>query len=346
MSRFVFALAALSAVSGVAAGDFPVKTPLALPTPTRAALPGIHALAAADPSLQACTTASEVVSYCNDIQPTGSALASCLCCYNGDGLMDPVYSSCENYIVTSLPSDTEDYEVLTTLLSYCSAASAEGFDCGSVASTPTTTGGGGGGAADKAACTSFASVYSSCSDSIDDFTDLPDAEAASCLCYKGGKYTTVFDDYLSSCGVWAKTGDPVDYDSTYLLFGHLSSLFPPSPFPPSPFPPTQLTPPAITRLQTFCELFTPTTTVAASETALPPACQSYESIFSSCSNKVAGWSTIDNADAASCLCYKNGKYTTAFDDAVSGCGVWAKTASPDIYTCKFFGGGGSQPRWQ
>lgn len=121
------------------------------------------------------------------------------------------------------------------------AASNEGFRCGGVAAATTTGsggatqtagntfpsatatnseavetfGGGGGGAAtaQPPACTSFASMYSSCDAHVAGFETMDDSQAASCLCYVNGKFTTALDDYISVCGLWAKTADPEEYES-------------------------------------------------------------------------------------------------------------------------------------
>ncbi|KAL1910130.1 hypothetical protein Sste5344_004042 [Sporothrix stenoceras] len=206
-------------------------------------LAGAHQLANIDPDQEACATAGDVVSYCVDYLPYDAAVtdsASCFCC-DAATFLAPVYSSCEDYIVASAPEYTEDY-----------SASNEGFRCGSVAAATTTGsggatqtggntfpsatatnseavetfGGGGGGAAtaQPPACTSFASMYSSCDANVRGFETMDDSQAASCLCYVNGKFTTALDDYISECGVWAKTADPEEYES-YVAIESFCELF-------------------------------------------------------------------------------------------------------------------------
>ncbi len=46
-----------------------------------------------------------------------------------------------------------------------------------------------------------------------------------------------------------------------------------------------------------------------------------------------GFTTMVGSDAASCLCYINGTYTTAIDDYYSECADYIQTAYPTDYTC-------------
>ncbi|CAK7225001.1 hypothetical protein SCUCBS95973_005710 [Sporothrix curviconia] len=198
-----------------------------------------NALVNVDPDEQACATAGDVVTYCYDYLPFDAAAtdsASCYCC-DQTTFLAPVYSSCENYIVSSAPEYTDDYSIVSLAQSLCLAASQEGFRCGAAAAATTTGGdggatqtptggatasapvqtfGGGGdstGTAEPPACTSFALLYSSCAANVVGFATMDDGDAASCLCYKNGKFTTALDDYISSCGAWAKTADPDEYES-------------------------------------------------------------------------------------------------------------------------------------
>ncbi|CAK7222540.1 hypothetical protein SBRCBS47491_004898 [Sporothrix bragantina] len=202
-----------------------------------------NALANLDPNRQACATAGDVVTYCYDYLPYNAAAidsASCYCC-DQTTFLAPVYSSCENYIVSSAPEYTDDYSIVSLANSLCLAASQEGFSCGAAAAATTTNtaggatqsatggatasapvqtfgGGGGGGSgstatAEPPACTSFALLYSSCEANVVGFSTMDDADAASCLCYKNGKFTTALDDYISKCGEWAKTANPDEYES-------------------------------------------------------------------------------------------------------------------------------------
>ncbi|ERT02546.1 uncharacterized protein SPSK_05409 [Sporothrix schenckii 1099-18] len=213
-------------------------------------LAGGHAFAAIDPNYQACGTVGDVVSYCASNLPGNAAVtdsASCYCC-NYATFLAPVYSSCEDYILSSAPGYTEDYSVASIAQSLCLAVSKEGFRCGGVAattthpSTATRTGSGntfpsstssfsgvvqtfgGSATAQPPACTSFASLFESCDSKIRGFQTMDDAQAASCLCYINGKFTTALDDYISECGDWAKTADPAEYES-YVAVESFCELF-------------------------------------------------------------------------------------------------------------------------
>ena len=128
--------------------------------------------------------------------------------------------------------------VISVVEDFCSSVSGDGFSCETataVASatatatptptattaTPTTTLISATAAAtstdEPAGCTSFGSLYNSCASATRGFTTMDDAEAASCLCYKRGRYTTAIDDYISQCAVWISTASPDDYDTYVAL---------------------------------------------------------------------------------------------------------------------------------
>lgn len=71
----------------------------------------VNALAKIDPDRQACATAGDVVSYCAYNLPYDAAAtesASCYCC-NDATFLAPMYSSCEDYIISSAAEYTDDY---------------------------------------------------------------------------------------------------------------------------------------------------------------------------------------------------------------------------------------------
>ncbi|CAK7199730.1 hypothetical protein SEUCBS139899_002413 [Sporothrix eucalyptigena] len=201
-----------------------------------------NAFANIDPDQQACETAGDVVTYCYDYLPFDAAAtdsASCYCC-DQTTFLAPVYSSCEDYITASAPEYTDDYSIVSLAQSLCLAASQEGFRCGAAAAATTTDGGGGAtqtatggatatgpvqtfgggggsgtaaGTAEPPACTSFADIFASCEENDSGFSTMDDSQAASCLCYQNGKFTTAFDSYISVCAVWAKTASPDQYES-------------------------------------------------------------------------------------------------------------------------------------
>ncbi|KAK0714559.1 hypothetical protein B0H67DRAFT_215001 [Lasiosphaeris hirsuta] len=207
-------------------------------------LPGINihavggvivAAATTDAGFSACATADVVLSSCvaagylDEGQPTAGA-KSCLCCSSTHEFVSEYYT-CASYIYEEFPTETEAYSTASLLYDVCETEA-----CGAAATTtpkkssatataiPETT------LAPKApaGCTSFVSIYASCSDEILGFTTVRASVAADCFCYdKRGDYNTKFDDYASSCLPWAKTEAPEDYE-------------------------------AISILATICEVFTPT----------------------------------------------------------------------------------------
>ncbi|KAM0489905.1 hypothetical protein ACHAP8_012121 [Fusarium lateritium] len=68
------------------------------------------------------------------------------------------------------------------------------------------------------ACTDMLSVYTSCNNKIDGFTNLAFEEQASCYCCHTSRrrvvWTDEFGSYASSCADWASTGEP---DTVYSI---------------------------------------------------------------------------------------------------------------------------------
>ena len=77
----------------------------------------VAAATTTDPGLLACATAFDVISYCASAIPDFTAApeatqAACLCCYSTTEL-DPVYSSCANYIEDNYPGSSTEYSCMT-----------------------------------------------------------------------------------------------------------------------------------------------------------------------------------------------------------------------------------------
>ncbi len=100
-------------------------------------------------------------------------------------------------------------------------------------------------------CTSAVSIIQSCQDSIDGFTTMDDRQAASCLCYAGGSYTTAFDDFLAECAAYVMTADPSDYACTSVKRDQDGTR--------DQARKRLLTCPAYAVLETLCEAHSPTT---------------------------------------------------------------------------------------
>ncbi|OAA57027.1 hypothetical protein SPI_07408 [Niveomyces insectorum RCEF 264] len=202
---------------------------------------------------QACSTVGSIVSSCADALPTNAddeQVVSCYCCGSGTTNLASVYGNCESYIATSASTYSFDYTIASEVQSICVDARRDGLTCGggggaTATGTPARTrttasggvsftdavqtfGGGGGGLAGSPppACTSFESVYLSCSRKLGDIETVHDDTLASCMCYSHGTYTTAVDDYISKCGVWAKTGIPTDYP-TYVELETFCEDYPP-----------------------------------------------------------------------------------------------------------------------
>ncbi|KAK0643423.1 hypothetical protein B0T16DRAFT_181623 [Cercophora newfieldiana] len=190
------------------------------------AVQGIMVAAVTDAELSACASADVVLSACiasgylDDAAPTASA-KSCLCCYKGLTLSDE-YSSCSTYIATSFPTETEAFTTISLLNDICATGTC-------AATTPTTPTGTSGTATaiPPAGCTSFVSVYQSCTSKVPGWATIAGSKMADCLCYDLlGKYNTRFDDYASSCAPFAKTAVPSEY-SIISALGDFCEAFPP-----------------------------------------------------------------------------------------------------------------------
>ncbi len=176
-----------------------------------------RALAAADTNRQACSIAIAVNNHCYSAlasDAAGTDQVDCFCC-DGATYIEPVFESCESYIVESSSANTQAYSEMSNLASFCDAAMRDGYVCGA---------GGGAAAATTSApaaatalpteCTSMIDMILSCNSSDPNFRTKDVADAASCLCYIDGAYTTLFDDYVGTCVAYLSTADPSDYTGT------------------------------------------------------------------------------------------------------------------------------------
>ncbi|KAJ9132538.1 hypothetical protein NKR23_g11191 [Pleurostoma richardsiae] len=231
MARSLAAILLLAAQGAVAT----------LPIPTPNALAAVVAAATeTDDGLLACVTAEALEAYCFDAYPDFTDLpavtqAACLCCYSASNVAD-TYGSCADYISeSSMRQYSTEYTVQSAVQEFCfsqgnvcggalptataTATSTSEFVPASTttttsrarATTSATTSASGSDDVEPEACTSAAYIVASCSQSVDDFTDLPARSQASCVCYSGSTYTTAFDDYVASCATYISTASPDIY---------------------------------------------------------------------------------------------------------------------------------------
>ncbi|KAK0619940.1 hypothetical protein B0T14DRAFT_431007 [Immersiella caudata] len=182
--------------------------------------------AVTDAEISACASADVVLSACvesgylDDGAPTASA-RSCLCCYQGLTLSDE-YSSCSTYIAKSFPTETAAFTTISLLNGICAT--------GTCAAAPTPTGirtPSAGTAIPPPGCTSFVSIYQSCTSAVPGWSSLGPSKWAECLCYdRLGNYNTRFDDYASTCATFARTAVPSEY-SVISALGDFCEIYPP-----------------------------------------------------------------------------------------------------------------------
>jgi hypothetical protein len=182
----------------------------------------------------ACSVANLVVTSCASAgalatsAPIGD-MFDCLCCFSGTALY-PAYSSCASYIYNSVAGATASFSAMSLIWDGCLSVSPT---CSnrprttvrvSTASPDTVTSGP---SSVPRACASFANIVRSCSSKIPNFTAISDRELAECMCYDPfGSYTTVAEDFASTCAAWARTGEPTDY-SLFAAFTTFCDDFPP-----------------------------------------------------------------------------------------------------------------------
>jgi len=155
----------------------------------------VVAAATTDLELVACASADAVLSSCvasgwlADTAPVESA-QSCLCCHDGQTLIDE-YSSCSTYIAREFPTETAAFSTVSLLYGICELGTCAGgattpTTSPSTPTTPTTTL-----LSAPAACTSFVSVFASCSTKIPGWTTIALSSMASCLWYVASRTARV-----------------------------------------------------------------------------------------------------------------------------------------------------------
>ncbi|KAK0712166.1 hypothetical protein B0T21DRAFT_376058 [Apiosordaria backusii] len=193
----------------------------------------------------ACSVANLVVTSCANAgalatsAPIGE-MFDCLCCFSGTALY-PAYSSCASYIYNSVAGATASFSAMSVIWDGCLSISPI---CSNRPTTPRTSAVvvtttqdtvattardtvTAGPSSTPRACASFANIVRSCSSKIPNFTAISDRELAECMCYDPfGSYTTVAEDYASTCAAWATTAEPTDY-SIFAAFTTFCDEFPP-----------------------------------------------------------------------------------------------------------------------
>ncbi|KAK0668697.1 hypothetical protein QBC41DRAFT_356369 [Cercophora samala] len=186
----------------------------------------------------ACSVANLIVTSCASAgalattAPIGE-MFDCLCCFSGTALY-PAYSSCASYIYNSVEGATASFSAMSVFWDGCLSVSPI---CSNRPTTPRTTtavdasttrdGVTAGPSSTPRACASFANIVRSCSSKIPNFTAISDRELAECMCYDPfGSYTTVAEDYASTCAAWATTARSTDY-SVFAAFTTFCDDYPP-----------------------------------------------------------------------------------------------------------------------
>jgi transcription elongation factor Elf1 len=205
-----------------------------------------------DPEYSLCTVANSYVNFCvqsiggTDALATAAptALAECVCCADGTAVSE-VYSTCSSYLSAEEPSLSVEIDAYSTFYNACSLTScggsrptrtASGQASSSAIATATATVGDDdddatlttsikpssaslsipasitSAAAMPDSCASMVNLYSSCSNQIDGFSDMPYRQQASCYCCHTSARSLVWhddlDNYAQTCRDWARTGEP------------------------------------------------------------------------------------------------------------------------------------------
>ncbi|KAH6890589.1 hypothetical protein B0T10DRAFT_323562 [Thelonectria olida] len=206
-----------------------------------------------DPEYTTCSVVADYVGECvtaiggTDALATAdpTALLSCACCVSATPVY-PLYSACSSYLSDEGGATYRDsYSAYSVLYSACDAAAlcTEGSDntaavtatatsesesesesetaSGTITSAATQT--------YATACEDMVGIFASCSNKIDDFTELPFKEQASCYCCRtrGGtlSWTDAMDKYAKTCASWAKTGEPETAYSVAQTFASFCDRF-------------------------------------------------------------------------------------------------------------------------
>ena len=188
-----------------------------------------------------CNDYLDILASCTSATPDILSLpfqsaAQCYC-YSGSSWAPTPYDSglatCLEYLQTVEPSFYSSIVSVGEVTAPCEAfGSAANTLKGSSGATVTSTalGVNATGDANKAACSSYFSIYSSCAtQDPTDFQTASDAipnfhNEASCLCYTTSSTSTVFapsvpDSYGSSCVGWFQTASPSYYSASIIGVG-------------------------------------------------------------------------------------------------------------------------------
>ncbi|KPM46041.1 hypothetical protein AK830_g478 [Neonectria ditissima] len=213
--------------------------------------PGLLNIAAIDvddPEYTTCSVVADYVAGCVTSLGGSDALATadpneilgCACCVDNTAIY-PLYSACSSYLSDEGgPSYVDSYSAYGDLYSICGMSAACSADSGATSTEETSTAEETSteetseettsteatsteetsdstitGTAEQTyatACEDMIGLFTSCTNKIDDFTDLPFREQASCYCCRtrNGQltWTDQLDEFATTCRDWAKTGEP------------------------------------------------------------------------------------------------------------------------------------------
>lgn len=191
-----------------------------------------------DPEFAVCTDIADKISECvSDLGGTTGlttadpiAVVECACCDGGRAIATS-YSVCSDYLSEEGGFEARSqYSAYGDLYSACALQAECRGGSGSSGTTRTRVGGPvvtttstdddddrstitSSASAEQTyatACEDMVGVFNSCSNKIDDFTELPFKDQASCYCCRGSSltWTDQFDQYAKTCASWARTGEP------------------------------------------------------------------------------------------------------------------------------------------
>jgi len=238
------------------------------------------------------------IESCNPIVTASCASQVCQSCTGlGDVLINdccsqnPAPTACFFSVFNTLASST----VIPTITSMLSSP------------VPTSNPVGTGAAGGKLACASVSLYSSECAGTVQDFTDLPFPDQASCLCYNAmtSWIPQAFDQYYASCWEYFASASPGGYASITSAVGPITS------------DPCQKA-----------------GNVIATTDSGRAACATVTSILpSQCAQKTPGFSSLPFAEQASCLCYSGTSWAPQqYDTALASCFNYVSTAAPSQYS--------------
>ena len=182
-------------------------------------------------------------------------------------------------------------------------------------------------------CDAWISLEASCTAATPNFLSLPFTEEASCLCYSGTVWQpTVYDNYLKTCLSHLSTASP----SQFSALGGTG-------LPTSPCAEVGnvMTVTSQTGSQSGA-LTTPPASLSSTVAGNAAACDSWDAIEMSCSNKISSFTDLSFSDEASCLCYTSSTYAPfIFDGYLGQCLQYLSTANSSFYSSL---GGDTLPR--